>query len=421
VDRQTALAIREAGFSTVRFDLMWDKVETKAGEYDFSRFDRTFESLREAGLTPMPILDYSNPLYEPEASAGGARRAQAPGDEAGVRAFAAFAAAAAKRYGAHHPIWEIWNEPEQEAFWPPEPDPEAYARLAMAAVTAIREADPEATVVAPGAAVKPSGDSGEATAALLRQNPSAIKRLLGKDPLPFYFMPRPPLLAAALSPPLGPSLDAVSVHPYLFDGNMRYVPRMWDRLREFARARSGRDLAVADSETGLALGLKANEDFQAAYLVRTFVSDLAAGVPLTVWYEWKDDDGDAKFGLVDAGGRPRTALAAARLFMREFAGFSFAGKLSTEGGVAYAFTKGEEAKIAAFADGGGGTGRLRLPATVRCLGAVDILGVPVPNRVDARSGEVSFGHDPVFFRLGGLSAKAVVAAAARDAADLDNR
>jgi hypothetical protein len=46
--------------------------------------------------------------------------------------------------------WQVWNEPNAAAFWPPAPDAAAYARLLRTDAAAIRSADPGATVVLAG-------------------------------------------------------------------------------------------------------------------------------------------------------------------------------------------------------------------------------------------------------------------------------
>ena len=45
-------------------------------------------------------------------------------------------------------LWEIWNEPNGN-FWSPKPDAQQYTALALATARAIREADPQATIIGP--------------------------------------------------------------------------------------------------------------------------------------------------------------------------------------------------------------------------------------------------------------------------------
>lgn len=128
------------GFRWVRMDLVWAATERERGEYDFSAYERLLGSLERHGLRALLILDYSNRLYEPDRSVA---------TEAGRKAFARWAAAAATRFQGRGVIWEIWNEPNIPGFWKPEPNLDDYTALALETVAAIREAAPGEAIVGP--------------------------------------------------------------------------------------------------------------------------------------------------------------------------------------------------------------------------------------------------------------------------------
>ncbi|MGD8607040.1 MAG: hypothetical protein PVH21_07085 [Myxococcales bacterium] len=142
VDREALAMLADAGVRFIRNDLDWASVETEPGVYDFAGtgFDELVDAAEELGLHILFILDYGNPLYgEPQAVV----------DEEGRQAFAAFAAAAAKRYGGRGHTWEIWNEPNLEQFWSSStggPDPDLYAALVRSTVPAVRAQDPDAKI-----------------------------------------------------------------------------------------------------------------------------------------------------------------------------------------------------------------------------------------------------------------------------------
>ena len=46
-------------------------------------------------------------------------------------------------------IWEVWNEPNIKQFWKPQPSADDYAKLALAAASAIHAAAPGELVVGP--------------------------------------------------------------------------------------------------------------------------------------------------------------------------------------------------------------------------------------------------------------------------------
>ena len=135
--------LAEAGVRSIRNDLSWGSVEKEVGVYDFvdSGFDELVETCEALGLRILFILDYGNSLYGED---------RAVVDEEGRRAFAAFAAAAASRYGGRGHSWEIWNEPNIEQFWSSAdggPDPELYAELIRTTAPALREADSDGDIV----------------------------------------------------------------------------------------------------------------------------------------------------------------------------------------------------------------------------------------------------------------------------------
>src|SRR5512139_1810818 len=137
VDTAALTRLAQAGVHFIRNDLTWDSVEREPGVYDFvgSGFDTLVDAAEGVGLRILFILDYGNALY-------GETRAVV--DQEGRRAFASFAAAAARRYGGRGHRWEIWNEPNLKQFWSSAaggPDPELYAELVRMTVPALRAAD----------------------------------------------------------------------------------------------------------------------------------------------------------------------------------------------------------------------------------------------------------------------------------------
>lgn len=144
VDGGALARLADAGVTFLRNDLTWASVEREPGVYDFagSRFDELVSTAEALGLRILFILDYGNPLY-------GETRAVI--DEEGRRAFAAFAAAAASRYGGRGHGWEIWNEPNLVQFWNSSgggPNPHLYSALVRETVTALRAVDPDGEIVA---------------------------------------------------------------------------------------------------------------------------------------------------------------------------------------------------------------------------------------------------------------------------------
>lgn len=138
-------AARRAGFAWVRMDLIWAQIETSRGVYNFSEYDRLLTALKARGMRALLILDYGNALYT-----GGAN--QPPVTAASIKAFGNFAEAAARHFAGHGVRYEIWNEPNNVLFWPPEPDAGQFADLAADATARIHAGDPSAAVSTGGLA-----------------------------------------------------------------------------------------------------------------------------------------------------------------------------------------------------------------------------------------------------------------------------
>src|SRR4030095_11321775 len=105
--------ITAGGFRWVRMDFKWDLTERVKGIYDFGPYERLLAALDAANLRALFVLYYGNPLYD-----GGAP----PRTAATRAAFARWAVAAAKRFVNRGILWELYNEPNHNQFWPPGPD-----------------------------------------------------------------------------------------------------------------------------------------------------------------------------------------------------------------------------------------------------------------------------------------------------------
>ena len=149
------------GAGWVRMGFSWRQTETTPGVFMWPRDDMV-TSFRATGMKVLGVLS-ATPAWATEPTCEQTHGAKcAPTNPAH---FAAYAAAVAERYDGDGVMdapgsprvhaWEIWNEPNIAAFWRPAPDPAAYTRLLGAAATAIRAADPEATIVSAG--LSPAG------------------------------------------------------------------------------------------------------------------------------------------------------------------------------------------------------------------------------------------------------------------------
>jgi hypothetical protein len=297
--------IAAAGFKFVRMDFGWGGIERKQGEYDWTGYDELTANLEKRGLRAIYILDYSNPLYEEEVTSKNPINGQqhkttaSPQHPESVAAFAKWAGAAVQHFRGRKIIWEIWNEPNIH-FWQPEPDARQYTELALATCKAIRQTDPHAAIVAPAS----SG-------------------------FPWEFM-ETLFKSGALE-----YLDAVSVHPYrAYSKPPESAAADYVKLRElidrYAPAAKKNKLPILSGEWGYATHVKGlSLETQASFAARQQLANLLNHVPLSIWYDWKNDgddpnEGEHNFGTVLPDLKPKPAYVAIQTLTRELSGFGIA-------------------------------------------------------------------------------------------------
>ena len=299
--------IAAAGFKFVRMDFLWGGIEREPGKYDWSEYDAFTTELAKHGLRACYILDYANPLYEQSVASTNPithvmenRVLASPRHPESVVAYARWAAAAAGHFRGRGVIWEIWNEPNG-FFWKPAPDAAEYSALALAAARAMRAADPQACIVAPAC----SGFDWKFLEIFLK--------------------------SGALN-----YLDAVSVHPYRGKPPETAAP-------DFARLRSliakdapaGRTIPIISGEWGYSTCIKGvSLERQANYIARQQLSNLLNGVPLSIWYDWKNDGDDPtnrehNFGTVYPDLKPKPAYLAIRTLTHKLSGYRISARYDT--------------------------------------------------------------------------------------------
>lgn len=287
--------IAAAGFKFVRMDLVWSKVEKVKGIYEFdtSGYDALTKGCAKRGIHILYILDYSNKLYESDRSVR---------TETGRKAFAAFAGAAAKRYAGNGILWEIWNEPNLRHFWSPQPSVEDYCKLVEATVGQIRQADPTGQVV------------GGATSGI-----------------PFDW------LEECFKRGMLKWIDILSVHPYRSQAPETVIAD-YAKLRELMKRYipEGKDIPIISGEWGYSNlnwdKSRLSEQEQAQYLVRMFLINLYQGIPISIWYDWKNDgtnpnEREHQFGTVHHDLKPKSAYRAAKVLSSTLGGYSIVEKL----------------------------------------------------------------------------------------------
>jgi hypothetical protein len=203
---------------------------------------------------------------------------------------------------------------------------EEYNALALAACKSIRAADPQAIIAGPATSELPM---------------DFLETFFESGVLEF--------------------LDAVSVHPY-----RNYSKGPETALEEYAKLRglierfapaSKKNMPILSGEWGYATHAKGvSLETQANFLVRQQLVNLMAGMPVSIWYDWKNDGPDPaerehNFGIVSHDLTPKPAYAALQKMTRELDGFHFVRRAEVKSPEAFLllFAKGDgERKLAAW-------------------------------------------------------------------------
>lgn len=318
-------ALAAAGFHWIRMDLAWSATETTPGHYDFAGYDRLLAALSPYHIRPILILDYGNRLYD-----GGLP----PHTDEGRDAFARWAVAAASHFAGRGVVWELWNEPNFIRFWQPKPNVQDYVRLALTVGEKFYESVPGEMLIGPSSALI---------------DPLFIRPCIGAGLLNFW--------------------SGVSVHPYRQLEPETARPE-FQGLGELIAQKEpkGKQVPIVVSEWGYSVGWKPmkgmDETMQARMLAREFLSNLASGVPVTIWYEWTDHDNlpgdpEGQFGLIRDPGDgkthppayiPKPAYRAAQALAESFKGYRFDRrlKLASPDDYVLVFNNGKDERVAAW-------------------------------------------------------------------------
>ncbi len=146
----------ELGVKWTRLLLNWGKVESKAGQYDFSEVDAMVDASLEVGVQPFLCVTggnklYSEPVPHPDPNwrlIYGVKPAPPILDAKATAAWLAFVDAAVAHFRTRIAHWEIWNEPNHYAYWGAKPNARDYGRLVRVTAERMRAAHPAARVIA---------------------------------------------------------------------------------------------------------------------------------------------------------------------------------------------------------------------------------------------------------------------------------
>lgn len=299
------------GAGLVREHVYWDQIERQPGVFDFARLDALVARAAARGLEVLPVLT-STPQFYSSRPAGFDSDGWPPRDP--TRIFR-IAYELAKRYGSagsrwsclvpavlcrrpYHPItaWQIWNEPDLEAWWRTGPDPAAYLALLRSAELAMKLADPATEIVLGGMSIRALARGGY------------LDRLYDLGAARFF--------------------DTLAVHSYAT--SVGAVVAHVREARRIAAAHDDADVPLRVTEYGYATGGRSawvtTARCQAALIAAT-TRGLAERAPALglrsiIQLQWQDRRDDASgpwpdhAGLRFSDGAPKPALGAFRAAVR---------------------------------------------------------------------------------------------------------
>jgi polysaccharide biosynthesis protein PslG len=275
-------------FKWVRMDFVWSDIEKTRGQYDFSAYDTLMKGLDANGLRGYFIFDYGNDLYQDGSPATDDARA----------AFCRFVEASLKHFRHQGIVWEMWNEPNI-GFWKPKPDVSQYAKLALDVGKTIRRVAPDEWYIGPASSTF---------------DWNFIKGCFDAGLLTYW--------------------DAVSIHPYR-PGPPESVLDDWKKLATLIGTYH-KHLPMISGEWGYSdIWSGQSPQVQGDFMVRQYLTNLSAGVGLSIYYDWKDDgtsptDSESHFGTNTNHGASKPAYDEAAALVAKLQGYSFGKRLPTD-------------------------------------------------------------------------------------------
>lgn len=256
------------GFGEIRNDVTWSRNETVAGQYDWNtNYTQAFDQMAALNIDLLAVVAFNNKLYD---------NGKTVSSDAGIAAFAAYAAAIVQRFGpASVDVYNEFNHSSQSNSRCGK-SADCYAPILRETYEAVKAVDPSTLVVGGGTAL---------------YDGNWLKQLWSLDGLDY--------------------MDAVSFHPYEVadsspslgspDLMMQIVQNAQADMTAYADGQPTPEIWITEigwsTKTG-GVGL----DQQGDALIRTTIAALAGGAASVYWYDLINDEADVtdhegNFGL----------------------------------------------------------------------------------------------------------------------------
>jgi len=149
---KAAKLMQEAGIGWVRMDFLWEDIEPKEGEFDFTSYDAIVDILEKYNIKILGILNYCATWASPDNKWNVLPR------DKDNRLFLNYAGKVIERYKGRVQYWEVWNEPDSPTYWAAQDGLKTYCKLLKDVYLAAKEIDPDCKILNGGLSVISSVD-----------------------------------------------------------------------------------------------------------------------------------------------------------------------------------------------------------------------------------------------------------------------
>lgn len=354
--------LADTGAGWARQDFWWSLAEPEQGRFEWPDFDRAIDAYNRHGVNLLAILCYSSawsdgvcPLTDDERDR-----------------FANYVYEMVRRYRGKVAAWEIWNEPNIQPFWSPQPNPELYAKLLVAAYDAAKRADPDCVIVG-GVFAGPDAN----------------------------------FLEGIYAHGAKGHFDILSYHNYGQNLSMEVEWPAVEKLRAVLAAHGEGDKPIWHTENGFYTGpVGVPENEQGSWIVRYSIGLLALGIEKTfqlTLHDWTDDpqtpDLSSYRGITHADFRRKPSFDAYRTMCRNLNGKRLTATFSPAAGIrGFLFEQGDGgSSVAVFwRDDRGPASPVTLDLDAPVLLVQQMAGDTRRRRSDDGKYTIPIGADPVY-------------------------
>lgn len=241
----------------------WNVVEPARGRYDWTTLDKAVATAESHGVRDITLVLGGTPEWAATTSkADDYPGPGAPSVPTDFDAWSEYVSAVAARYAGRISAYEVWNEGDLSRMW--RGTPEQMADLTERAATAIRAADPKATVVGASTSMRTAGYD--------RFFPAYLAALAARqwpvDVLAVHSYP------ASLGTPLDRAQNLVRAKADIAKAGAPARLGLWDTEVNYGIAGPG----LANPHRDI------TGEAAAGWVVRTYLDSLRLGVDRTYWY-----------------------------------------------------------------------------------------------------------------------------------------